>query len=246
MRVYVFLISCVCVYVLSGCHTTYRTTAHHSRKPQFIDDIYMGSHNKNCSTSDCIDKSVKYPEKKYAEKKHSSSGKGRNTTATTNTNTTKTTTTKPNDELSSKEERILRDKYAQMMSVSGKDVTNFGLFRFIDDWYGVSYRMGGTEKTGIDCSGFVQKLYLQVFGIDLLRSSYEMFSNCEHLRKAEEASEGDLVFFKTRGRRISHVGVYLMNDYFVHASTTQGVMISSLKEEYWHKHFAGVGRKSRG
>jgi lipoprotein Spr len=59
---------------------------------------------------------------------------------------------------------------------------------------------------------------------------------------ADSLKEGDLVFFKTRGRSISHVGIYLMNNFFVHASSSQGVIISSLNDEYWSRKYAGAGK----
>lgn len=205
----------------------------------------MDKHNKNCTTTECIDKSVKYPDARTAERRHTGKGRTPAVAAKPNTPPVKTVTKSiaPGSPIEVPDN--LRDKYAGMMGVTGKDVSNAALYRFIDAWYGVDYRLGGCDMNGIDCSGFVQKLYLEVFGMDLLRTSYEMFANCEHLRKSDEATEGDLVFFKTRGRRISHVGVYLTNNYFVHASTTQGIMISSLNEEYWHRHFAGIGKKPR-
>lgn len=242
MKLYIQLFLFIGLFVFGSCNTTQKATAHRSRQPRFIDDIYMDGHNKNCTTTDCIDKSVKYPERKYAEKRKIEKPKGKETKTSTTAAKTNSKTTAENKP---GESTPLKEKYAGMLGVANKDIDNYSLFRFIDSWYGVDYRMGGTDKDGIDCSGFVQKLYMEVFGLDLVRTSYEQFSNCEHLRKADEAHEGDLVFFKTRGRRISHVGVYLMNDYFVHASTTQGIVISSLKEEYWHKHFAGVGRISK-
>ncbi len=244
MRIYIQLFSIVSLLVFASCNTTQKATAHRSRQPRFIDDIYMDGHNKNCTTTECIDKSVKYPEQKYTAKRKIAKPVGANTGKAPVAGNTKS---KGKSETGNKsvENNPLTEKYASMMGVANRDIDNYSLFKFIDAWYGVDYRMGGTDKDGIDCSGFVQKLYMEVFGLDLVRTSYEQFSNCEHLRKADEAHEGDLVFFKTRGRRISHVGVYLMNDYFVHASTTQGIMISSLKEEYWHRHFAGVGRISK-
>ena len=243
MRAYIHFILFVSLLSFVSCNTTQKSTAHHSRQPRFIDDIYMDGHNKNCTTTECIDRSVKYPEQKTTAKRKIAKPVGPNTGKAPVAGGAKPKTRSDADKPS--ENNPLRDKYAGMMGVSNKDIDNYNLYRFIDAWYGVDYRMGGTDKDGIDCSGFVQKLYTEVFGLDLVRTSYEQFSNCEHLRKADEAQEGDLVFFKTRGRRISHVGVYLMNGYFVHASTTQGIMISSLKEEYWHRHFAGVGRISK-
>jgi lipoprotein Spr len=60
--------------------------------------------------------------------------------------------------------------------------------------------------------------------------------------KKEELKEGDVVFFNIRTKRISHVGIYLMNDFFVHSSSSQGVMISKLTDAYWKKYYAGAGR----
>lgn len=250
MKLLLHFFACVSILGLVSCETTYRTTAHHSRQPQFIDDIYMDKHNKNCTTTECIDKTVKYPENKYAERRRTGNARGKGTAGNNvSAGNNRTATTAPKGEIMLGPDNSayddIKDKYANMMGVSRKEINNTSLYRFIDAWYGVDYRLGGGDMDGIDCSGFVKKLYMEVFGVDLLRTSYEMFANCAHLRKADEATQGDLVFFKTRGRRISHVGVYLMNDYFVHASTTQGIMISSLKEEYWHKHFAGVGRMGR-
>lgn len=245
MRIFLQIIVCLSVTFLVGCESAYHTTAHRSRQPRFIDDIYMDKHNKNCATNECIDKSFKYPENKASERRHT--GKGRTPAVAVKTPPpTPRPVTKPVAPANSVDvPDAVRDKYAGMMGVTGREVANAQLYKFIDSWYGVDYRLGGCDMNGIDCSGFVQKLYLEVFGIDLLRTSYEMFANCEHMKKADDAVEGDLVFFKTHGRRISHVGVYLTNNYFVHASTTQGIMISSLNEEYWHRRFAGIGKKPR-
>jgi lipoprotein Spr len=128
---------------------------------------------------------------------------------------------------------------------------NVALYNFIDEWYGVRYRLGGHDKSGIDCSAFVQKLYDQVFGTPLLRSSVEQFKSCDKINGHQDMKEGDLVFFQhTYGRRrhkrtrISHVGIYLANNFFVHASSSQGVTISSLEEPYWKRLFAGAGKAS--
>lgn len=248
MKVLVQIIVCLSALTLVSCETTKHTVARRSRQPQFIDDIYMDKHNKNCTTTECIDKSIKYPENKTVVKKHTGRWKPGPATASAAPVPAKSTTAPRGEvklDMDSNPAESLREKYASMMGVGRRDITNAALYKFIDTWYGVDYRLGGCDMDGIDCSGFVKRLYMDVFGVDLMRTSYEMYANCEHLRKADEANQGDLVFFKTRGRRISHVGVYLMNGYFVHASTTQGIMISSLNEEYWHKHFAGVGRMGK-
>ncbi len=138
---------------------------------------------------------------------------------------------------------MMIDKFAASMGVDTKSVNNFSLYGFINDWLGVRYRMGGTSKKGVDCSAFVQKLYSQVFGVDLVRTSREQFFSCRYVKNVDELKEGDLVFFKTSGKGlVTHVGVYLQNNRFVHASSSSGVMISSLLDNYWVKRYVGGGK----
>ncbi len=136
-------------------------------------------------------------------------------------------------------------KYSGLVSVSPKDITNYPLYRFIDDWYGTEYKWGGSDNTGIDCSAFSQKCYSEVFGIDLLRTTREQRRNSERVKHSEDAVEGDLIFFRIHRFRISHVGVYLTNGFFVHASSSQGVVISNLNDRYWRRRYAGCGRIER-
>jgi lipoprotein Spr len=140
----------------------------------------------------------------------------------------------------------LNRKYAEILDVKPKEITNYELYSFIDRWYGTRHRIGGSDRNGIDCSGFVQKLYSEVYGMDLLRTSMEQFSSCKRIKRIENAEEGDLVFFRVHSKRITHVGMYLTNNFFVHSSTSGGVMISNLNEEYWHKYYAGMGRVPKG
>jgi cell wall-associated NlpC family hydrolase len=133
-------------------------------------------------------------------------------------------------------------KYAAILGVTAKSLTNTSLYKFIDEWYGVNYKYGGSNKDGIDCSAFVQKLYTEVFGIDLVRTALEQFNSCYIGCNSAILKEGDLVFFHTAGSKVSHVGVYLANNYFVHASTTKGVSISRLDDTYWKKAFASGGK----
>ncbi|EIJ74453.1 NlpC/P60 family protein [Haemophilus haemolyticus] len=97
-----------------------------------------------------------------------------------------------------------------------------------NEWVGTRYRMGGTTKRGIDCSAFMQTTFSEAFGIELPRSTAEQRYLGKQISKSE-LKKGDLVFF----RKNNHVGVYIGNNQFMHASTGQGVMISSLDEEYW-------------
>jgi cell wall-associated NlpC family hydrolase len=136
----------------------------------------------------------------------------------------------------------LQAKYAALMNVLPDAIRNVRLYNFIDEWYGVRYRLGGNSKDGIDCSAFVQRMYETVFGLNLVRTAMQQFTKTEFISCKEQCKEGDLVFFHVRSRRISHVGIYLMNNYFVHASSSQGIMISNLQEPYWQKYFACAGR----
>ncbi|MFN4284868.1 MAG: NlpC/P60 family protein [Lacibacter sp.] len=133
-------------------------------------------------------------------------------------------------------------KYAIRLDVPVELLQNRYLYDFIDDWWKTPYRLGGTAKTGIDCSAFVQTLMLSVFGLNLPRTAREQKSTTERIPDSE-LREGDLVFFNT-GRGVSHVGVYLHNNKFVHASTTAGVIISDLAEPYWSRRYLGAGRLS--
>lgn len=146
------------------------------------------------------------------------------------------------NELSPNLSNSLLSKYAGILGVVPQAIKNFGLYSFIDEWYGVRYRLGGTDKKGIDCSAFVQRLYEDVFGVNLVRTAFQQFHSCRMVFNMDSLKEGDLVFFHiNRRKRISHVGIYLRNNYFVHASSSQGVMISNLNDDYWARYYAGAG-----
>jgi murein DD-endopeptidase / murein LD-carboxypeptidase len=151
------------------------------------------------------------------------------------------TTSKPAEEAASIESfTALQFKYAQLLDVEVEIITNQVLFGAIEKWWGTRYRYGGATEKGIDCSAYAATLANQVFGLVLTRTAREQYTNCIKLEK-EELLQGDLVFFNTRGG-ISHVGMYLGNGYFTHASTSIGVTISNLSETYWNKKFVSGGR----
>jgi hypothetical protein len=133
----------------------------------------------------------------------------------------------------------LQYKYAMMMDVDVESLKNLTLLGFIDDWFGTRYRYGGETKRGIDCSALTGALLLAVYGFNMPRTAREQYEATEHISK-NELKEGDLVFFNTRGG-VSHVGVYLDNDYFVQASS-HGVTISNLDDHYYSKRFICGGR----
>ncbi|MHA7846170.1 bifunctional murein DD-endopeptidase/murein LD-carboxypeptidase [Serratia sp. D1N4] len=108
------------------------------------------------------------------------------------------------------------------------------------DWKGVRYRLGGDTKRGIDCSGFVQRTFREQFGMDLPRSTYEQEDMGKKIQRTK-LRPGDLVLFRA-GSTGRHVGIYLGNDKFVHASTSSGVTISSMTEAYWDKRYREARR----
>ncbi len=134
----------------------------------------------------------------------------------------------------------LQFKYAQLLNVEVEALANTGLYNFIEKWWGTPYRYGGATKDGIDCSAYSGTLIHDVYGTILSRTARSQYDECEKVRK-DELQEGDLVFFRTR-RGVSHVGVYLGNGFFTHASTSNGVMISNLEETYYSKRYIGGGR----
>ncbi|MBL0056836.1 MAG: C40 family peptidase [Chitinophagaceae bacterium] len=113
----------------------------------------------------------------------------------------------------------LQFKYAQLLNTEVETVSNYSLYQFIDEWWATRYRYGGRTREGIDCSAFAGTLLNTVYGINTPRTAREQYATCERLER-EQLKEGDLVFFNTRGG-ISHVGVYLGNGFFTHASVGQ-------------------------
>ena len=101
------------------------------------------------------------------------------------------------------------------------------LYRFITDWTGVKYRFGGLDKNGIDCSGFAFLLEKEIYGVTLPRISRDQ-ANAIRRKDIDNLKEGDLVFFSFGGNDVDHVGIYLNNGFFVHASTTRGVIVDDL------------------
>lgn len=118
------------------------------------------------------------------------------------------------------------------------------LLQYALSYEGVSYRRGGTSpESGFDCSGFVRHVFDHVEGVTLPHSAHAL-SQIGNRIKTTELLPGDLVFFRFMRNTISHVGIYLGNNQFIHASSTRtgSVMVSNLTDGYWAKHFALVRR----
>ena len=141
----------------------------------------------------------------------------------------------------------LQFKYAILTNSPVEEMTNQRLLVFMDQWYGVPYHYGGTGKDGIDCSAFASLLLSNVYNMNQLpRISADQYQATRRISK-KDLREGDLVFFHTlgKGHRVTHVGIYLYNNRFVHASVA-GVQISDLGEGYYLHHYVGAGRVDAG
>lgn len=107
-------------------------------------------------------------------------------------------------------------------------------------WLGTPYKYGGVTKDGVDCSGFVMQVYLSSLAIKLPRNSKEQSDYCTPTKKAELVP-GDLLFFGS-GNSISHVGIFIGDTRMIHASSSKGVIISDINEEYYFRNFKGSGK----
>ena len=136
----------------------------------------------------------------------------------------------------------LQLKYSIKMDIAVEEIKNIPLLQKIDEWWGTPYSLGGNSKSGVDCSYFTLDVMRDVYAINLKRTAAEQYEQSNKIQW-NELKEGDLIFFKTEGRsRISHVGIYLTNNKFAHASTSQGVTIGDLSDPYWQNRLYSLGR----
>ena len=120
---------------------------------------------------------------------------------------------------------------------------NHKLYVNAAEWIGTPYRAGGDSRHGTDCSGLVSQLYKKTYRMRLSRSTDGQLKESNKIAR-RNLREGDLVFFTSRSSRkkVAHVGIYLKDGKFIHAITSQGVIVSSLKEKYYTQHWLCGGR----
>lgn len=166
------------------------------------------------------------------------------TTATVNAQVTKVIpnqTTENNNNDDDNDDNLSKGYFSQIMGVALSATSNVKLFQFVYDWIGTPYHLGGDNKSGIDCSKFAFELYNKVFNTVIGNNSRNIFSMVNPVGK-EELKEGDFVFFKIHSRSITHIGVYIGDGKFAHASSSKGVMISNLADPYWTRYYYNGGR----
>ena len=132
-------------------------------------------------------------------------------------------------------------EHGRMLGVRFSGTEDPRVIAEVATWLGTPYRYGGMNRLGVDCSAFVWLVYRDAYGYNLPRSSAEM---ARHSRRISQSRlrTGDLVFFRTKGWKISHVGIYLTDGRFIHTSTSSGVIVSSLGEPYYSRTFRYGGR----
>lgn len=156
---------------------------------------------------------------------------------------------RPNDTLSYKREgntgkpgKIQEIAYFEekwQVKFSGNEDPDF--LKEVDSWLGVPYVYGGKSKEGTDCSGMIQTMFRQKYGLLLERSANDMQKDVDFI-DIDRAAFGDILFFKINFKTVGHVALYLGQKRFIHATTSRGVIISSLDEDYYKKRFYKAGR----
>jgi probable lipoprotein NlpC len=122
---------------------------------------------------------------------------------------------------------------------------NIDLLRTVDEWMGAPYRWGGCSENGVDCSCLVKSIYRDVYGLDLNRTVRTLLKERLDPVDPSRLREGDLLFFDMKDEGISHVGIYLKNGAFVHASSSRGVMINRLTQPFYRARLARTVRLRR-
>jgi len=132
--------------------------------------------------------------------------------------------------------------YFKMKGIKIDSCSDLKLYNEVYGWLGVPYRYGGKSKAGADCSGFASAVYKNVYNISVGGSAGDIYRKLKPVNKSD-LMEGDLVFFKIYGSTISHVGVYLSNNKFIHATSYgRSVTISDLDEAYYKRYYFSAGR----
>jgi hypothetical protein len=142
--------------------------------------------------------------------------------------------------------RVEDEEKRELESIAKKLVKKPELLATVNEWLGTPYRLGSNSRNAIDCSGFTMNVYSQTYKMKLPRTSESQYKNYGGATvESLDRREGDLIYFNTvhSGNPVSHVGVWLDENHFVHASSSKGVIISDFNETpYWRNRYVGANR----
>ncbi len=131
---------------------------------------------------------------------------------------------------------------AEELGINYSHSDNADLLTACASYLGTPYRYGGNDRSGLDCSGFTTIIYRDIYGIGLHRRSIDQYEKDVPNTRMDRLRQGDLVFFTTNGEgTCSHVGIYLKEGRFVHASSSRGVVVDGLSDSYYAPRFLGGG-----
>ncbi len=142
-------------------------------------------------------------------------------------------------------DREFYETYSKKLGIAFDGTENKDLLMAVDEWLGTPYRWGGCSKDGVDCSCLVKSIYESVYGVILNRTSARIVNDDLTRVKKTELREGDILSFKMKDNRISHIGIYLKDNKFVHVSRKKGVKINDVRNTYYRKRFYAGGRVIR-
>lgn len=139
-------------------------------------------------------------------------------------------------------ERLRRELETRQRALLSGDSSR--LLRVVHSYLGVPYKWGGTTRDGMDCSALTRAVYREVYGVELPRTSRQMYRLGRPVSVAGQLRDGDLVFFRidASGPGVSHVGIYVGDGRFAHASLSRGGVIDPLNSPYFDKRYAGARR----
>lgn len=137
--------------------------------------------------------------------------------------------------------QAILEKYAKHLG-EPPSAEHLAVYQFIDVWWGVPHRLGGNTQKGVDCSGFVVQFYNQIYDKQVPRTTQGLHAEAKTV-PLKKLKTGDLVFFELGAvGKITHVGIYLQNGCFVHASTSKGVRIDDMDDIYYRQKNKHGGR----
>lgn len=154
-----------------------------------------------------------------------------------------------NPEKLGNEDLVIKEKYAILLSANPKDITHYALYRYIDDWLGTPYKKEAMDKTGVDCSYFIQALFNEVYRESLPKSPASMRSHpgVQSFTGRAFLKEGDLLFFRyAKESAVSDVGLYLRNDRILACGLKDGLNIYDFNDDYFQARFICAGRLAHG